>query len=141
VILLDTNVISEPVKPLPDPRVLEWINAQVIESLYLPSVALAEWLTGVELLPIGRRKSEMESLIHDLLTELIGSRVLSFDREAAEVHSRLMAKSATAGANASFADCQIAAIALVHNLTVATRDTGPFVAMGVPTINPWLARA
>jgi hypothetical protein len=139
VILLDTNVISEPVKPQPDPRVLEWINAQVIESLYLPSVALAEWLTGVELLPTGRRKSEMELLIHDLLKELIGPRVLPFDREAAEVHSRLMAKSAAIGANASFADCQIAAIAIAHNLTVATRDTGPFMAMDIPTINPWHA--
>ena len=136
-ILLDTNVISEPIKPQPEPRVVRWINAQVIESLYLPSVALAEWLTGVERLPTGRRKSEMESLIRDLLEELIGPRVLSFDREAAEVHSHLLASSEAKGVVVSFADCQIAAIAMVHGLSVATRDTAPFLAMGVPIINPW----
>ncbi|MDQ2925418.1 MAG: type II toxin-antitoxin system VapC family toxin [Acidobacteriota bacterium] len=138
-ILLDTNVISEPVKPRPEPQVLAWINSQVIEALHLPSPALAEWLTGVECLPAGRRKREMEALIHDLLNELIGARVLPFDRQAAEEHAKLVARAAARGKPVSFADAQIAAIASVHGFTVASRDTEPFVAMDIPVINPWTA--
>jgi predicted nucleic acid-binding protein len=136
-ILLDTNVVSEPLKPQPDAQLLKWINAQVIESLFLPSVVLAEWLTGVEKLPTGRRKTEMELLIHDFLGEVIGPRILPFDRQAAEVHATLMAKTSVIGKTPSFADCQIAAIAVVHRFTVATRDTAPFLVMGVPVIDPW----
>ncbi|WP_263380774.1 type II toxin-antitoxin system VapC family toxin [Granulicella paludicola] len=138
-ILLDTNVISEPAKPLPDARVMRWIDAQTVESLYVSSTVLAEWLTGVEKLPQGRRRREMEELIHQMLQELIGPRVLSFDRVAAEIHAKLMAEAGAKGVTVSFADCQIAAVAKLHDLTVATRDTGPFLAMGVRVIDPWEA--
>jgi toxin FitB len=136
-ILLDTNVVSEPARPIPDPRVMNWIDAQAVESLYLSSTVLAEWLTGVEKLPHGRRRQEMEELIHQMLKELIGTRVLSFDRMAAELHVKLMTSADAKGIVVSFADCQIAAVAKLHDLTVATRDTRPFVAMGVRVINPW----
>jgi predicted nucleic acid-binding protein len=136
-ILLDTNVVSEPAKPRPDLRVMRWIDAQVVESLHLSTTVLAEWLTGVERLPAGRRRREMEELIHQMMQELIGTRVLSFDRMAAEVHAKLMSSAAANGVTVSFADCQIAAIAKLHDLTVATRDVTPFLAMGVRVINPW----
>jgi predicted nucleic acid-binding protein len=136
-ILLDTNVVSEPLKPRPDPHVLAWIDSQAIEVLHLPSTALAEWLTGVERMTQSRRRSELKALIEDLLAMLIGPRFLTFDSEAARRHSKLMAHAAAKGKVVSFADCQIAAIATVHGLTVATRDVAPFISMDVPYINPW----
>jgi len=116
---------------------MAWIDSQVVESLHLSTPVLAKWLTGVERMPKGLRRSEMERLVHDLLRELIGPRVLTFDQEAAKVHSTLMSRTAAKGLAISFADCQIASIAVVHGLTVATRDVSPFIAMGVPVINPW----
>jgi toxin FitB len=138
-ILLDTNVISEPLKPIPDLGVLAWLDAQIIETLYLPTIALAEILTGIEGMPHGKRRQIAESTARQMFQSLIGPRYLSFDQQAAETHPILRIKAQQQGVVVSFADCQIAAIASVHNLTVATRDTGPFLAMGVPTINPWHA--
>jgi predicted nucleic acid-binding protein len=136
-ILLDTNVVSEPAKPRPDLRVMNWLDSQAVESLYLSTTVLAEWLTGVERLPAGRRRTEMERIIEDMLKELIGPRVLVFDQTAAEIHAKLTARASRAGQTVGFADCQIAAVASLHGLTVATRDTEPFVVMGLRVINPF----
>jgi predicted nucleic acid-binding protein len=136
-ILLDTNVISEPLKPVPDPRVMAWLDLQIIETFYLPTIALAEILTGIEGMPHGKRRQTAENTARNVFQSLIGPRYLSFDQQAAETHPVLRIKAQQRGVIVSFADCQIAAIASVHNLTVATRDTAPFLAMDVPTINPW----
>jgi len=116
---------------------MAWLDMQVIETFYLPTIALAEILTGIEGMPHGKRRQIAENTARKVFESLIGSRYLSFDQRAAETHPVLRINAQQRGVIVSFADCQIAAIAFVHNLTVATRDTAPFLAMGVPIINPW----
>ena len=136
-IILDTNVISEPLKPRADQAVIRWLDAQDPETLYLTAVNLAEVLIGIALLPAGKRKRGMELAARSLQMKLFAGRFLSFDREAAIAFSLLGSRAAAKGYPISVADCQIAAIAAVHGFTVATRDTAPFLAAGVPIINPW----
>jgi hypothetical protein len=136
-IVLDTNVISEPLKPRADPRVIRWLDAQEPETLYLTATTLSEVLIGIALLPAGKRKRGMELAMQTLLTKLFAGRFLSFDREAAIAFALLGSRAAAKGYSISVADCQIAAIAAVRGFTVATRDTAPFLAAGVPIINPW----
>ncbi len=136
-IVLDTNVISEPLKPRADRAVIRWLDAQEPETLYLTATNLAEVLIGIALLPAGKRKRGMELAMQSLLTKLFAGRFLSFDREAAIAFALLGSRAAAKGYSISVADCQIAAIAAVHGFIVATRDTTPFVAAGVPVVNPW----
>jgi hypothetical protein len=136
-IVLDTNVISEPLKPRADPVVIEWLDAQDPETLYLTATAVSEVLIGIALLPAGKRKRGMELAMQSLQTKLFAGRFLSFDREAAIAFALLGSRAAAKGYSISVADCQIAAIAAVHGFAVATRDTAPFRAAGVPIINPW----
>ena len=136
-IVLGTNVISEPLKPRADPRVIRWLDAQEPETLYLTATTLSEVLIGIALLPAGKRKRGMELAMQTLLTKLFAGRFLSFDREAAIAFALLESRAAARGYSISVADCQIAAISAVHGFAVATRDTAPFSAAGVPVINPW----
>jgi predicted nucleic acid-binding protein len=136
-IVLDTNVISEPLKSRADPAVIRWLDAQDPETLYLTATALSEVLIGIALLPAGKRKRGMELAMQSLQTKLFAGRFLSFDREAAIAFAFLGSRAAAKGYSISVADCQIAAIASVHGFAVATRDTAPFIAAGVPVVNPW----
>ena len=136
-IILDTNVISEPLKPRANPAVIRWLDAQHPDTLYLTAVTLAEVLIGIALLPAGRRKRGMQLAAQSLQVKLFAGRFLSFDREAAIAFSLLGSRAAAKGYPISVADCQIAAIAAVHGFAVATRDTGPFLAAGVAIVNPW----
>jgi toxin FitB len=136
-IVVDTNVISEPLKPLADPAVIEWLDAQDPETLYLTATALSEVLIGIALLPAGKRKRGVELAMQTLLAKLFADRSLSFEREAAIAFTLLGSPETARGYSISVADCQIAAIAAVHGFTVATRDTAPFRAVGVPIVNPW----
>ncbi|MGD0546239.1 MAG: type II toxin-antitoxin system VapC family toxin [Terracidiphilus sp.] len=136
-IVLDTNVISEPLKPRADPAVIRWLDSQTPETLYLTATALSELLIGIALLPAGKRKRGMELAMQSLLTKLFAGRFLSFDREAAIAFALLGSRAAAKGSSISVADCQIAAIAAVHGFAVATRDAAPFLAAGVPILNPW----
>lgn len=135
-IVLDTNVVSEAMKPSPNPTVLAWLNAQVAETLYLSSVTLAELLYGIGTLPEGRRKDALAGMLDGLL-ELFASRVLPFDADAARCYAQLATQARAAGKGFPTPDGYIAAIAVSHGFTVATRDTSPFEAAGVPVINPW----
>ena len=136
-IVLDTNVISEPLKTQADPAVQRWLDRQEAETLYPTTVNLAEVLIGIELLPEGKRKKGMATAMRELLQALFGTRLLSFDEEAAVAYSVLISRAMAKGYTISVADGQIAAIAAVHGFTVATRDTAPFLAAGVPVLNPW----
>jgi predicted nucleic acid-binding protein len=136
-IVLDTNVISEPLNPLPDQAVIRWLDAQDPETLYLAATVLSEVLIGVALLPAAKRKLGMEQDMRALQARLFGDRFLPFDREAAVAFALLGSRAAAKGYSISMADCQIAAIAAVHDFAVATRDTAPFLAVGVPVVNPW----
>jgi predicted nucleic acid-binding protein len=137
VIILDTNVVSEPMKPDGDRAVQAWLDEQIAETLYLTSVSLSELLLGVDLLPDGKRKVGLAAALQELLATLFGTRVLPFDQQAATIYATLVSRARAAGRAISMADGQIAAIASVHGFTVATRDTAPFVAAGLPVVNPW----
>lgn len=136
-IILDTNVIAEPMKVHSNPYVQAWLDAQPANILYLTSISLSELLLGIEILQEGKRKKGLDVALSELLEKLFGPRILPFDREAAMAYAPLISLARTNGRTISMADGQIAAIAAVHGFSVATRDTKPFVAVGVPVINPW----
>ncbi len=136
-IILDTNVVSEPMKRNGNPAVQTWLDQQAAETLYLTAVSLSELLVGIEILPAGRRKDGLGGALNELLAQLFGSRILAFDQRAAIAYAPLISRARAEGRLISVADGQIAAIAAVHGFTVATRDTAPFTAVGVPVINPW----
>lgn len=136
-IILDTNVVSEPMKPDGHRGVQAWLDDQIAETLYLTSISLSELLLGVEALPEGKRKAGLAAALSDLLSTLFGARVLPLDQRAATMYAGRVSQARAAGRAISMADGQIAAIAAVHGFTVATRDTAPFVAAGVPVVNPW----
>ena len=136
-IVLDTNVVSEPMRPNGNPAVRAWLDRQVAETLYLTSTSLSELLVGIEILPQGKRKEGLATALTELLNVLFGSRILPFDRAAALAHAPLVSRARAQGRLISLADGQIAAIAAVHGFAVATRDTAPFIAAGVPVTNPW----
>ena len=136
-IILDTNVVSEPLKPAGDPRVAAWIDRQRIDSLYLTAVNVSELLLGVELLPIGQRRSRLDARIGDIINVFGPARILPFGMTAARHFAVLISRARAAGYATQVADGQIAAIAAAHGFAVATRDTTPFVAAGIAVINPW----
>ena len=136
-IVLDTNVVSEPMKHNGDPAVLGWLDRQLAETLYLTSISLAELLVGIENLPNGKRKTGLDAGLAELMAALFGPRILAFDYHAARAFAPLISRARSVGQGISVSDGQIAAIATVHGFSVATRDTAPFIAAGVPVINPW----
>jgi hypothetical protein len=139
VILLDTNVISEPLQHTPEARVVKWIDAQPLETLYLSAITVAELRAGVALLPSGRRRTGLQENLEKRVLPLFAGRVLPFDLACTPAYAGLLAKARTAGLAIATADAYIAAIAAANGFAVATRDTGPFEAAGVAIVNPWLA--
>ena len=137
-ILLDTNVVSEAMKPAPDPAVRAWLNRQAAETLYLSSVTLAELLFGVAALPGGKRKDMLAQAL-DGLMGLFKDRVLPFDADAAQHYAELATTAKTAGRGFPTPDGYIAAIAASRGFIVASRDTAPYEAGKVSVINPWAA--
>jgi predicted nucleic acid-binding protein len=136
-IILDTNVVSEPMKPDASPAVLAWLDRQAAETLYLTTTSMAELLLGIAILPGGKRKEGLDNALSDLMSYLFGSRILTFDQAAAKAYAPLVSRARVSGTIA-VADGQIAAIATANGFAVATRDTRPFAAAGVAVINPWL---
>lgn len=137
-IVLDTNVVSEAMKPQPHPAVRAWLNDQAAETLYLSSVTLAELLFGIGALPAGRRK-EMLAQTLDGLLDIFKGRVLPFDVDAARRYAELAVTAREGGRGFPTPDGYIAAIAAARGFIVASRDTAPFQAAGVMVINPWEA--
>lgn len=136
-IVLDTNVISELWKSAPAPQVLTWMDDQMIETLYLSAITVAELRFGVASMPAGRRQTTyMERLEQEVLPAFSG-RVISFDPDASRAYCALMTRARNAGLAIGLADGCIAACAAARGLTVATRDTSPFEAAGISVINPW----
>ena len=135
-IILDTNVVSEAMKPEPNPVVRAWLNDQAAETLYLSSVTLAELLFGIAALPSGKRK-EMLALTLEGLMGLFKDRVLPFDVEAARHYADLAVVAKISGRGFPTPDGYIAAIAASRGFIVASRDTAPYEAAKVTVINPW----
>ncbi len=137
-IILDTNVVFEAMKPSANPAVMAWLNRQAAETLYLSSVTLAELLFGIDCLPEGRRNKAIRETLDGLL-DLFGDRILSFDTKSARNYAQLAAKVRSAKMGFPLPDCYIAAIAVANGFVVAARDTGPFEAAGITFIDPWNA--
>jgi predicted nucleic acid-binding protein len=138
-ILLDTNLVSEPWKPRPDPHIVAWIDAQAVETLFLSAVTVAELRFGIAAMPDGKRRKVLHARLEGDLLAVFAGRVLPFDLDASRAYAELMAKAKIAGRAISMADGYIAAIAATRGLSVASRDVAPFQAAGVSIINPWAA--
>jgi predicted nucleic acid-binding protein len=139
VILLDTNVISEPWKPAPNARVVAWIDAQAIETLYVAAVTVAELRLGIAAMPAGRRRDTFAQRLEQEVLPLFGGRILPFDLDASKAYADLMVNARDAGRAIGKADGFIAATAAAKGFMVASRDTGPFEAAGLTIVNPWEA--
>jgi predicted nucleic acid-binding protein len=135
-ILLDTNVISETMKPSPSPAVISWLDQQKAETLFLSSVSLAELFFGVAALPQGKRQQQFQKHI-ETIGEMFKGRVLNFDLDAAKSYAELAVLAKSKGMGFPTPDGYIAAIASSKRLIVASRDAGPFEAAGLNVINPW----
>jgi toxin FitB len=136
-ILLDTNVISEPLRREPEPGVIEWIDAQALETLYLSAITVAELRSGIALLPAGKRRTGLLENLERRVLPLFAGRVLPFDLPCTQTYAELIAKAQKAGLAIAAADGFIAATAAANGFAVATRDTSPFEAAEVEVINPW----
>jgi toxin FitB len=137
-ILLDTNVVSEPVRAAGNPKVLAWLDEQILETLYLSTISLAELRFGIAALPQGKRRDALLGSLEQRILPLFAGRILPFDDPASQSYARLRAGARVLGQAIAPADGYIAAIAATHGLAVATRDTAPFEAAGLTVFNPWL---
>lgn len=137
-IILDTNVISEFTRPAPSQRVMNWFQAENPANLSTTAVTEAEILSGIALLPEGRRKTAIWRETEAMLG-VLGSRIFDFDRTAAQTYPLVILQREASGLATNTADGQIAAIARAHGATVATRNIADFAHCGVEIINPWTA--
>ena len=136
-ILLDTNVLSELMKPAPEPVVIQWLDAQLDSQVFLTAITKAEIELGIALLPNGKRKDAFTGLAGTLFDEF-QDRILPFDAGAASYYANLVANARKAGRTLSVEDAQIAAIAQVNHLTLATRNSKDFEFIpDLSLINPW----
>jgi len=136
-ILLDTNIISELFRPLPNINVKNWLDIQPLETLYLSTMTVAELRAGVALMPNGKRREALcESLEKRVLPMFVG-RVLPFDMNCTIAYAKLIARTRKIGSGIETADACIASIALANGFIIATRDVSPFQASGLSVINPW----
>lgn len=136
-IVLDTNVVSEPLKAAPAQAVVDWLDAQAPETLFLTSISLAELRAGVDVLPAGKRRNALARALADRVLPMFGGRILPFEDRAAEAFGRIHAAARKAGNPIGFADCAIAAIATARGFMVATRDVRDFKGTGVSIVDPW----
>ena len=138
-ILLDTNVVSELMRPEPDPGVFAWLAVQPVPQVFLSVIAEAELRYGAAILPPGRRRDRLRAQIEEVLQTDFAGRILPFDRNAARAYADVGASRRSAGDPIGHADCQMAAIAHSVGASVATRNVRHFRNCGVPIINPWAA--
>jgi hypothetical protein len=136
-IILDTNVVSELVLPVPNQNVSAWVDQQSPRDFFLTAISEAELRYGIELLPEGRRRDALLAGIEDMLHEDFAGRVLPFNRAAARAYASIAAERRASGRPIGEADCQIAAIARSLGASVATRDSVGFQGCGIEVIDPW----
>jgi toxin FitB len=137
-ILLDTNVVSEMMRPVADPTFLRWLSMCSGDDLYCSAIVVAEILYGVELLANGKRKSDLLTGAERLFNVVLGGRILPFNEQAARQFSRIASGRRRRGRPIAELDAQIAAIAQVHDASLATRNTSDFEGCGLQLINPWV---
>lgn len=136
-IILDTNVVSEVLRPSPSPSVEAWLAARDGGSIFFTAVGEAELRHGVAILPAGRRRTALARAIDEMLEGEFGGRIVAFDSDAACAYAIIAADRRAAGRPISQFDCQIAAIARVHGAMLATRNAGDYEGCGIAVVNPW----
>ena len=136
-ILLDTNVLSELTRPMPDPAVERWLAAQFAADLFVSAITEAELRYGVALLPPGRRRSLLAAATDDMLANDLRGRTLPFDSPAAIAYADIVARRRQAGRPMSLFDAQIAAIARSRGAVLATRNVRDFEGCGITVVHPW----
>ncbi len=136
-IILDTNVLSEALKPAPSGIVLRWLAVQVPTAVFTTTITLAEILYGVETLPPGRRRARLLAAVEKMFADEFEGRILPFDEDAARAFAVIVAARDRAGRPISQFDAMIAAVAQSHRAAVATRNAADFDHCGIPVIDPW----
>lgn len=137
-IVLDTNVLSELMRPSPHPRVVRWVAAQPVRSLFTTAITEAEILLGVALLPTGKRRSALKEAVVAMFAEDLRGRILPFESAAAAEFASILSSRRRGGRPMSHADAQIAAIARSHGARVATRNISDFEGCELSLCNPWV---
>ncbi|VVT13299.1 VapC ribonuclease Y4jK [Roseovarius sp. EC-HK134] len=138
-IILDTNVISELLRPAPEPKVEHWLSAQDGLNVYLTSISEAELRYGLATMGQAARHAALVDAVDRILREDFAGRILPFDSDAAQSYATIAAARRAAGRPITQADCQIAAIARARGATVATRNTPDLKGCGIDLVNPWTA--
>ncbi len=136
-IILDTNVVSELMRPNPNPKVFDWFYRLDPSILYTTAVTEAELRRGIEVLPAGRRRQRLFDRMESMLVRFYTESILPFDSDAARAYAIIFAVQRAAGRSVALADCMIAGIARCHGASLATRDLTGFEGSGVHVINPW----
>jgi predicted nucleic acid-binding protein len=140
VIILDTNVLSALMRTAPEAAIVDWLDRQPAESIWITAITLFEARLGLALLPRGRRRQALEAAFAQLLEGDLANRVLDFDSAAATEAASLAAARQKAGRPVDMRDTQIAGIALARRATLATRNLRHFQDLNVPVIDPWRAK-
>jgi toxin FitB len=136
--ILDTNVVSEPMRPSPSPAVLAWLSESHERGrLFVTTITVAEILFGIELLPRGKRRDQMLAQAEAAFAEDFAGRVMAFDEDAARAFPEIALRRRAQGKPISDFDAQIAAIARSRDAILATRNTADFEGCGVRLVNPW----
>ena len=137
-ILLDTNVLSEMMRPKPSPRIITWLDAHTSEGYAISAVTRAEILLGLALLPEGKRRDNLSIQANAMFDEDFAGAIYAFDAEAAGLYAELVAARSRQGLGTSTEDGQIAATALRYGCVLATRNVGDFSNIrGLRVVNPW----
>lgn len=137
-IVVDTNIISEVMRPQPDPAVIQWLDQQETFLLYLTTITLAEIRYGLGILPDGERKQRLINRFEAYVDRAFEGRILDFTVDAASRYADIMVQRRKVGLPMSMADGQIAAIARVHHFAVATRNIRDFAQCGLELVNPFM---
>lgn len=138
-IILDTNVVSELLRPTPSASVESWLASQPASSVYFSAIGEAELRYGLAILPAGKKRNDLQKIIEAILEEDFRGRILAFERKATHFYALIAAKRRGEGRPISNFDCQIAAIARANNAVLATRNNKDFEGCGIELINPWLS--
>jgi len=136
-IILDTNVVAELMRPAPERTVLRWFSGQSAEDLHVTSVTMAEILYGIELISSGRRRDVVRAGAEKMFGDVFADRILTFEDRAARAFSQIASSRRRQGKPMSEMDAEIAAIVRVHGATLATRNPYVFEGCGVRLVNPW----
>lgn len=136
-IVLDTKVVSEPLKLRPDDGVMRWLSVQAPESLFISTITIAEMLTGVEKMPKGRKRNALGTALNEQVLPLFAGRVLDFNMQCAAAFSKVIVAANAAGNDIDFADAAIAAISVASGFHLATRNVRDFRGVALEILNPW----